>query len=293
MSSIDRIGGLPDRVGGIAAAPGGADWLASLPRLLDECVEHWSLDLGRAFPDSYVSLVVPAGLPGGEQVVLKIQYPHRESDTEADALAQWDGDGAVRLIDHDPRRHALLIERCVPGTHLSESSGDTLAVFVGLLPRLMVPATEPYTPLEDEARWWADDLIAHWDRAGKPFERKMADAAVDTLRALAGSQVEQVLLHQDLHADNVLSAEREPWLAIDPKPLSGERAFACSPIIRSYELGHSRRDVVYRLDRLSDELGLDRERVRGWTFGQTVAWAFDNDETIARHTETARWLMEA
>ena len=71
-----------------------------------------------------------------------------------------------------------------------------------------------------------------------------------------------MLLHQDLHGDNVLAAEREPWLAIDPKPLAGEREFGIAPIVRSRELGHSRREVLGRLDRLVTELGLDRERAR-------------------------------
>jgi streptomycin 6-kinase len=101
-----------------------------------------------------------------------------------------------------------------------------------------------------------------------------------------------VLLNQDLHGDNVLSAQREPWLAIDPKPLVGEREFGLAPIIRSFELGHSRRAVVGRLDRLSSDLGVDRERARGWAIGQTLAWAFDSayHET---HVESARWLLEA
>ena len=92
--------------------------------------------------------------------------------------------------------------------------------------------------------------------------------------------------------DNVLAAEREPWLVIDPKPLVGEREFAVAPIIRASELGHSRRAVVERLDRLTSELGLDRERARGWAIGQTIAWSFDGD-FHATHAETARWLLEA
>ena len=82
-----------------------------------------------------------------------------------------------------------------------------------------------------------------------------------------------MLLHQDLHGDNVLAAHREPWLAIDPKPLVGEREFAVAPIARSFELGHSKRDVLHRFDRLTAGLGLDRERARGWTIAQTVAWS--------------------
>ena len=101
-----------------------------------------------------------------------------------------------------------------------------------------------------------------------------------------------MLLHQDLHAENVLAAAREPWLAIDPKPLVGEREFAVAPIVRSAELGHSRRPVLPRLPRLPHEHGLARERARGWTIGQTIAWSVGSDYHQT-HVETARWLVEA
>jgi streptomycin 6-kinase len=101
-----------------------------------------------------------------------------------------------------------------------------------------------------------------------------------------------VLLHQDLHGENVLAAEREPWLVIDPKPLAGEREFAVAPIVRSFELGHSKRDALYRLDRLGSELALDRERALGWTVAQTVAWSGGSD-FVATHVETVEWLLEA
>jgi streptomycin 6-kinase len=101
-----------------------------------------------------------------------------------------------------------------------------------------------------------------------------------------------VLLHQDLHGDNVLAAEREPWLVIDPKPLVGEREFGIAPIVRDVELGHGRRDLLRRFDRLTSELGLDRDRARGWTIGQTIAWSFDTSY-LPRHIETVRWLLES
>ena len=101
-----------------------------------------------------------------------------------------------------------------------------------------------------------------------------------------------MLLHQDLHGDNVLAAQREPWLVIDPKPLVGEREFNVAPIVRDSEFGHSRRDVLHRFDRLTSELGLDRERARGWTIGQTVAWAFDSTY-IRTHIDNVRWLLGA
>lgn len=120
-----------------------------------------------------------------------------------------------------------------------------------------------------------------------------ADGSGAVLKSLSISQGEQGLIHQDLHGDNVLRAEREPWLAIDPKPLAGERQFGLAPIIRSYEFGHGRDQVIGRLDRLCRELILGRERARGWALGQTLAWALAGNKALPRHVETACWLREA
>jgi streptomycin 6-kinase len=184
----------------------------------------------------------------------------------------------------------LLVERARPGTHLTKVGQEqALDVIIGLLPRLWKPVQEPFRPLADEAAWWIDGLPAEWEAAGRPLERKLLDAAIDGLRELAPTQGEQVLLHQDLHADNVLAAEREPWLVIDPKPLVGEREFAVAPLVRGYELGHSKRATLYRFDRLTSELGLDRERSRGWAVGQAIAWGIGH----TGHAEVAQWLLEA
>jgi streptomycin 6-kinase len=266
----------------------------SAPHRVRDLAERWGLTLGEPFEDGVASLLVaPATTSDGEEVVLKVQKPHRESEHEAAALELWDGDGAARLLAQDPDEHALLLERCVPGTPLAAAGTEVaLDVFVQLLPRLWKPAAAPFRPLAEEAAWWLVSLEPTWERFGRPFERRLLDAALDALRELPPAQGEQVLLHQDLHADNVLAAEREPWLAIDPKPLAGERELGVAPIVRSGELGHSRRDVLHRFDRLTGELGLDRERARGWTIGQTIAWAFDGTHQ-ATHAETARWLLEA
>ena len=281
---------------GLAWAEGTAEgraWLEQLPRLVEECAAQWELALGPPFPYAYASLAAPARLPDGGEAVLKICFPHRESEHEGDALQLWAGNGAVRLLAHDRERWALLIERCRPGTALREvDEGSALDVLAGLLPRLWVPAGEPFRSLAEEAAGWAASLEASWERAGRPFERELLDAALAALAELPSSQGERVLLHQDLHADNVLRAEREPWLVIDPKPLVGEREFSLAPIVRSFELGHSKHGVRRRLDRLSAELGLDRERARGWAIAQTIAWSFDS-EYLPEHGETARWLLDA
>ena len=267
-------------------------WLERVPELVAECVEEWELELGEPYEAGAAGYAVRAGLTDGTPAVLKVIYPHREAEHEADALELLGGNGAVRLLARDDARSAMLLERCEPGTALAENGSETaLDVLVELLPKHWVRAGEPFHTLAEEAAWWIDELPEQWEQSGRAIEGRLVDTAVDALRSLSESQGKQVLLNQDLHGDNVLAAEREPWLVIDPKPLVGEREFAVAPIVRSFELGSSKTDVLYRLDRLTSELGLDRERARGWTIGQTMAWAFDSDYSET-HLETVRWLLE-
>ena len=283
---------IPERLNWLRRHEAGRAWLANLPAVVSVLVAEWKLELGEPFEGSNVSYVA-AATRGTEQVVLKVQWPDGESAHEADALKVWNGEGAVRLLAHDVERHALLIERCMPGTDLAAAVGvDALAVLIDLLPRLWKAVGPPFKSLTEEALGWAATLYADWEAAGRPCERRLVDATAEFLDQLVRSQGEQVLVHQDLHGENVLAAQREPWLVIDPKPLVGEREFSLAPIIRSGELGHSQKDVIYRLDRLSNELGLDRDRVRRWTIAQTLAWSFDGDYA-AHHFETARWLLGA
>jgi len=283
---------IPERLNWLRRHEAGRAWLADLPTIVAGLAREWNLQVGAPFEGSNVSYVAPA-MRGAEHVVLKVQWPDDESAHEADALNVWNGAGAVRLLDHNVERHALLIERCLPGSYLAAATDvDVLSVLIDLLPRLWKVVGPPFRSLTEEASGWAATLDADWAAAGRPCERRLVDATAEFLHQLAKSQGEQVLVHQDLHGDNVLAAQREPWLVIDPKPLAGEREFSLAPVIRSAELGHSQQDVVYRLDRLSSELQLDRDRVRCWTIAQTVAWGFHSNDA-APHYATARWLLNA
>lgn len=285
---------IPERLYELAGFPGAAEWLARLPGLVDECVEQWSLRLGEPFPYAHVSLAVPATLPDGTEAVLKVGLPHWESEHEAAALAHWDGDGAVRLLANDAERNAMLIERCVPGTSLAdvpEEEGFRLAAsLLRKLGRRPAPPGHPFTPIAETAARWAVELPQWWEAAGRPFERALLDAGVAALTELPPTQGELVVCHQDLHRGNVLSARREPWLAIDPKPVAAEREFDTSALLRDRPGG-----LRSRLDLLASELGLDRDRMRGWGIAKALAWGFDEHEprVSPRQIEAARQLLEA
>lgn len=256
-------------------------WRAGAPQVAADVAAAWGLTLGEPYAPGAVGHVVRATTADGAPAVLKVSFRDRETEQEADALAAWNGEGAIRLLRRDAERHAMLLERCEPGTPLSAGGDAALDVFIGLLPRLWRPSAAGFHTLEDEVEYWFDQRLA---------KNRHGDVAGALARELAPTQGELVLAHQDLHGDNVLAAQREPWLVIDPKPLAAEREFAIVPIVRSPELGRSKREMLHRLDRLCDVFALDRERARGWVIVQTAAWS-GGDVHVGEHMEVVEWLL--
>jgi streptomycin 6-kinase len=281
--------------------PGGGAWLERLPGLVAECAEHWDLRLGPPFENVTTAYVAPATRPGGAPAVLKVGFPDAESAHEADALAHWDGAGAARLLAHDPGRRALLLERCEPGTELWAVPDETEAnaIAADVLRRLWrrPPADAPFATLAGEAERWATELPVRWERHGRPFARGLLEAAVAWTAELLAAPGEAVVLHQDLHGGNVLRSGRE-WLAIDPKPLLGERAFDVASLLRDRRPALAAdpapaRRVRRRLDQLTSDLGLDRERARRWGVVHALAWGMADDAVLPDILACALWLAEA
>jgi len=277
--------------------PGGTEWLERLPALVEECAEIWSLRVGEPYTGGNVSWVAPVEVPYWGLAVLKVVFPEPESELEGSALVHWRGEGAVLHYLSDPDRCALVVERCDPSTPLwsvpDEEKANRIAAAV--LRRLWrrIPDEHRFRLLADVAAAWAEELPERWERNGRPYERSLLDEAVAFLRDAGPAQRGPVLCHQDFHGGNVLRAARELWLAIDPKPLVGEREFDTASLLRDrrWELRadlHPERRIRRRLDQLAAELDLDRERMRGWGIAHALAWDPDEDMVAC-----ARWLAAA
>ena len=239
--------------------PHGPAWLERLPTLAAECIQQWRL-VPQEPVDTGYSLVIPAG-----DAILKLNPPDEESEHEADALERWGGRGAARLLARDDERRALLVERLRPGRQLwSLPDDEATEIAAGVLEQLWVPADRPFRRLEDEAGKWADELPK------RQLEKPLVDRTVSFLRDAAPTQHESVLVHQDLHGGNVLESARG-WLAIDAKPLVGEREFDVASLVRDRRPATKAR-LERRLDYLVERLGLDRERTRGWAIAHALAW---------------------
>ena len=266
--------------------PGSArhTWMADLPLIVEELAARWSLDVGRPFqPGGVASWVAPARNAAGDHLVLKVGWRHDEALHEADGLLVWNGDGAVRLYDAlmVGDTSALLLEACEPGTSLSRAlpAAEQDAVVAGLLRRLWVdpPAGHPFRTLASMCDWWADEFEEKYAAArsrGPQLDPELARAGIELFRSLPATAKHSVLLCTDLHPENVLAAQREPWLVIDPKPYLGDPTY--DPL--QHMLNFPDRlvaDPPGFTRRLAELLDLDTERLRQWVFARCVQESVD------------------
>ena len=290
---------VPEGLSWWRSRPGGPEWLAALPGLAAACAEQWDLRLGDPFEPATVSLVVPAERRDDSRAVLKISFAEPESEHEPAALAHWSGNGAARLLEADAERAALLVERLDPARKLNALPDEAVAntIAAGVLRRLWsTPAAPdaPFTRLDEVVETWAADAARR-----PPTQPRLLDLAAGLVRELLPSPGEPAVLHQDLHGGNVLLDEARGWLAIDPKPLVGERAFDCASLVRDRRTELLRDPdpparIRRRLDQLSEELELDRERIRGWAVVHAVAWGGETGtDWDPAMVACAGWLAEA
>jgi streptomycin 6-kinase len=265
-------------------------WIEAVPRALPELAERWSLTLGDPFEAETTSYVLPAQRADGTPTVLKLIYPHYPETPfaqEVAGLRMWDGCGIVRLLEADAEIGAQLLERAMPGTAaLDLGEADALPIAANVLLRMWSAPATPHPEIKtlaEQARIWATEIERDWNEAGEPYERDLLERATSTLRRLADlvdrrRADELVLIHGDLHHGNVLRAQREPWLAIDPKPMLGEREYDVrAPLC-------DRRDALFaspdpsahlkrRLDALLRGLGLVNPRLAlEWAFAVELTW---------------------
>ena len=260
----------------------GLAWLNRLPALTEEVADRWSLRVEGPFPNLSYNWVAPALREDGAPAVLKLSFPgDKELETEAAALAAFDGRGVCRLLRLDLARGAMLLERLQPGGPLTELGDDeeATAVAAGVMKKMWRPAPldHGFPTVSDWSRGF-ERLRRRFDGGTGPMPEKLVVQAEALFEELLLSEGEPLLLHGDLHQENILSATRAPWLAIDPKGVVGEAAYETAALLHNpvgaLEAPEPKRLLGRRLDVLSGELGLDRARVRAWGLAQAVLAAY-------------------
>jgi streptomycin 6-kinase len=304
----------------------GRAFVAGLPERAAHFLERWELRLDGPSMHGVTALVLPVLRADGTPAVLKLQLLDKESAGEPAALRVWDGGAAVRLLDHDEATCTLLLERLDHTrmlTHLPDTREAALVV-ARLLARLTaVPAPEGMRRLGDIAEAMLERVPGALKRIADPAERRLVEDCAAAVREVATEPGDR-LLHWDLHYDNVLqdlrglqdlddlqnlrglqnlhglhglqdgdvrSADRGPWVAIDPKPLAGDPGFDLCPALGNrFEPA----EIRWRFDAMTDVMGLDRERARAWTLGrvlQNTLWEIEDGRPLeAVQLEIARRL---
>jgi streptomycin 6-kinase len=276
---------LPDAVRAMAGrGPQWQDWVDRLPRLLQAQLDDWELTPDGDPMHGFCSIVVPVQGRDSGPAVLKITLPDEESEHEHLALRRWGGDGAVRLLRAEPHRRALLLERL----HTRDLNGlwdiEACEIVASLYRRIHVPALPRLRPLSVFVERWTTDLMALPRNA--PVPRRLVEQAITLGTDLVADPASSgTLIHTDLHYENVLGAEREPWLVIDPKPINGDPHYEIAPMLwnRWAELaGYVRDGVQRRFYTLVDAAELDVDRARAWVIVRTMhnaMWELtENDE---------------
>lgn len=278
---VERVRGYPADGG-----PSGLDWVATVPRLVEEALARWDLVVDGEPRTGWTALVVPVRR-AGELLALKVAWPHPEGEHEHLALRAWAGDGAVRLVAALPSDGLLLLERLETEDLTEVWADEACAVVGGLLRRLHVPAP-PRLPRMGEY------LTPHLERMQRrpAVPRRVVTRTLGLARELLGGEVPELLLHTDVHYENVLRAPAGGWTAIDPKPAAGHPGFDLWPVLRNRaeELGTGaalRWSVRNRLAIVAAAAGVDEDEARAWTLlraGIEVSWTSVLDDEDALST---------
>ena len=278
--------------------PAWESWLDRLPRRCDDLLAEWQLRRDGDALHGFTALVLPVRRDDGSAAMLKVAFDGApETEQEHLALTHWAGDGAVRLYRADPARRAILLEKL----HHRDLSGEwdlqACEIVANLYARLHRPAPARLRPLTGYLAEWLDALTR--DTAEVPIPRRLLDFAVARGREFVADPASNGrIVHGDLHYENVLAADREPWLAIDPSPVSGDPHHEVAPLLwnRWDEMaGYLRESIRRRFDTVVRTAGLDDERARDWVIVRMVLnahWAVADAKTANRrlHTDEKDWI---
>ncbi|MFK4089110.1 aminoglycoside phosphotransferase family protein [Kribbella sp. NPDC020789] len=253
----------------------GTAWLATLPGIVDELIARWECTPDGHWMHGEVGVIVPVRR-ADEPLVMKVSFPHPGNVHEPDAYTAWAGRGAVHLHERADEHYAMLLERAHPTT--LRDSGADVAVVGGQMSRLLsIPAPAGLPRLQDRADEWAEELRKDATEFSGALPDGVVARAFEAIDDLVRRQPD-VLIHGDLHHRNILQADREPWLAVDPKGLIGDPAYDAVTFLKARTLVLMQGDLLAGMERelaaYCEAAELDHARVRRWIQLELVRTAY-------------------
>ncbi len=276
----------------------GISWLENLPRIISEIEEKWRVKLEAPFPNLSYHFVAPGRSAENGEVVVKIGIPAEAQNIlfERDILRDLDGSAVNRLLDFDEDRFAFLLERLKPGRNLKEvcegNDEQAVEIAIGVMRDFWRRPPLPYDfyPLD----YWFNGLLK---AERTEFDELTADKALDIFYDGVGMSAEKLLLHGDFHHENILSARRTPFLAIDPKGIVGLNAYDIAVFLNNHAKWLINEPKLFEkialaLDEFSGAFHIKPQFLRRWCFAYAVLsawWTFEeNNENWRRELEFAK-----
>lgn len=258
-------------------------WLERLPAILASCARRWQVTISPPFTNLSFHYVAPAICADGTEVVLKACSPTGEFTREAEAMRLFAGRGAARLLAVDEEQEVMLLERLRPGTTLAqlvpEQDERATSILASVMRRLWRPAPEShgFPSVADLFKGFAQ-LRARFEGGSGPFPRHLLEEAETLVAELLATAGPPMLLHGDLHHENILLSGNE-WRVIDAKGVVGDPGYEIgllfyNPLPKIFHVPELPRVLARRIDQLAEELAMERERIRGWGLAQCLlsAW---------------------
>lgn len=272
----------------------GRVWVESLPDLIDEFLGRWRCTPIAPISHGKVGVIVPVQRDDdGVPAVFKISFRHPGNRYEAEAFATWDGQGAVLLYERDDAQFAMLLEQAEWQTLDDLGDIDEATAVIGQLARRLAVPAPPHLPrLADRVDEWDRTLREDTEALGHPLSEQALSAALATIRDL-GRRQPDTMVHGDLHFGNVVPAQREPWLVIDPKGLAGDLASdSFRVLVRGADslltADDLETELLRRLSIFADAAEIERERAIRWAQLDSLIGAY-----YSRKFHAEAWIIRA
>jgi streptomycin 6-kinase len=272
----------------------GQQWLDDLQKLITQVEVTYGLSNLKPVEALSYNYVL-SGFQGSQPIILKLGLDIDGFKREAAALMAFSGVGVVQVFSEDTG--LLLLECAVPGvslkSHFPEKDDEAINITANMIKRLHkapIPSTHAFPHIKD----WLAALDKNWNIPMEHLQkaRQLRDNLLKT-------SAKEVLLHGDLHHDNILHNGND-WVAIDPKGVIGEPAYELAAFIRNpipELLTHDNvQNVIHnRVTRLAGLLELPSQRILDWCFVQAVlswVWAIEDGCDTDYFERTTRILVD-
>jgi streptomycin 6-kinase len=262
----------------------GKTWIANLPNTVAILMKYWNLSNLLPVNNMTFNYVAKAISNGAQPVVLKIGFDAKVIADEMKALTYFDGHASILLLDYNEKYNALLLQQAIPGTSLKSlypaNENFVIDCYVYTVQRLL----DKPLPGKCSFRHISDWLGAIDRIKPEQLPEYLLEKAIYLKNILLASMRTEIVLHGDLHHDNILK-DGDTWLTIDPKGIIGEPEFeiAAFDFIHNTEFTGDidiKKLFLTRIKLVAERTGLSAERIQSWVFVRLIlsaAWYIEDN----------------